>query len=68
MKGKDGKIVQGLLKTFGPQKLQQIINLFFEFKDDWIEEQGRTWGTLQVKANKLEQLLSTRRKGLDVAR
>ena len=50
--GKDGKTMQTLLKTFNEQELKDRIDWFITFKDDFVDNAGRTIGVFKSQINK----------------
>jgi len=51
--GKDGRLFQQILKTHGKEKTIALLDLFFEIKDDFIENTGYTVGVFKSQINKL---------------
>lgn len=55
--GKDGKLVKGLLATYGREELISLIDRFFQpTGDKFVDTAQKTIGVLNVVANKLAQL------------
>ena len=51
--GKDGKLIKGLLGTYGTERLKGLIDKFFDSDDVFIKQSGYTIGVLKTVINRL---------------
>jgi hypothetical protein len=51
--GKDSAIFKAMLPVYGPDKMMELINVFFQSKDDFVLRAGFTVGVLRGQINKL---------------
>jgi len=56
--GKDGKLVQRLLKAYGYEKLVKMTDLFFAGEDKFVNEVGHSIGMLKTRAVALAEKLT----------
>lgn len=51
--GKDAKLLAGLCQSHGPERIKELMRLFFESDDEWIQQAGYTVGMFHSQAGKL---------------
>lgn len=51
--GKDGRLLKGLLRTYGEEKLKGLIDRFFDSDDSFITNSSYTMGVFKTVINKL---------------
>jgi hypothetical protein len=56
--GKEGAAFKAMLAIYGPDKLKDIINAFFQSKDEFIHKAGFTVGVMRSQINKLAASLA----------
>jgi hypothetical protein len=58
--GKDAKLLAGISKSHGPERVKELMHLFFESDDDFIQSAGYTVGVFVSQCGKL---IARHRKG-----